>query len=114
MYAGPFDYNQYITMSPQNSFNGGLLSEETTQYEVGFRQLLSANSSLNITAFYKNTKSLVNVEVSQYQRSEGGETINAIGSQNADFGTVKGFAFSFDVTRLSYFSASLQYTLVIC
>jgi len=111
MYAGPFDYNQYITMSPQNSFNGGLTSEETTQYEVGFRQLLGANSALNITAFYKNTKSLVNVEVSQYQRTEGGEVINAIGSQNADFGTVKGFALSFDVTRLSYFSASLQYTL---
>ncbi|MCU0364047.1 MAG: TonB-dependent receptor [Ignavibacteriaceae bacterium] len=111
MYAGPFDYNQYITMSPQSSFNGGLLSEETTQYEVGFRQLLGPNSALNITAFYKNTKSLVNVEVSQYQRSEGGEVVNAIGSQNADFGTIKGFAFSFDVTRLSYFSASLQYTL---
>ena len=111
MYAGPFDYNQYITMSPQFGQNGGLISEETTQYEVGFRQLLSANSSLNMTAFYKNTKSLVNVEVSQYQRTEGGETVNAIGPQNADFGTVKGFAFSFDVTRLSYFSASLQYTL---
>jgi hypothetical protein len=98
-------------MSPQNSFNGGLISEETTQYEVGFRQLLGANSALNLTAFYKNTKSLVNVEVSQYQRSEGGEVLNAIGSQNADFGTIKGFAFSFDVTRLSYFNVSLQYTL---
>jgi hypothetical protein len=98
-------------MSPQNGFNGGLISEETTQYEVGFRQLLGANSALNLTAFYKNTKSLVNVEQSQYQRSVGGEVLNAIGSQNADFGTVKGFAFSFDVTRLSYISASLQYTL---
>ncbi|MCW8803885.1 MAG: TonB-dependent receptor [Ignavibacteriaceae bacterium] len=111
MYGGPFDYNQYITMSPQNGFNGGLISEETTQYEVGFRQLLGPNSALNITAFYKNTKSLVNVEMSQYRRTEGGEIINAIGPQNADFGTIKGFAFSFDVTRLSYFSASLQYTL---
>ena len=111
MYFGPFDWNQYITMSPQSGFNGGLISEETTQYEVGFRQLLGANSALNITAFYKNTKSLVNVQVSQYQRTEGGEVINAIGPDNADFGTIKGFAFSFDVTRLSYFSASLQYTL---
>lgn len=111
MYAGPFDYNQYITMSPQNGFNGGLISEETTQYEVGFRQLLGLNSALNLTAFYKNTKSLVNVEMSQYRRTEGGEVINAIGPQNADFGTIKGFAFSFDVTRLSYFSVSLQYTL---
>ncbi|MBK9098343.1 MAG: carboxypeptidase-like regulatory domain-containing protein [bacterium] len=111
MYSGPFDWNQYITMSPQNGFNGGLVSEETTQYEVGFRQLLGQNSALNITAFYKNTKSLVNVQLSQYQRTEGGEIINAIGPQNADFGTIKGFALSFDVTRLSYFSASLQYTL---
>jgi hypothetical protein len=91
--------------------NGGLLSEETTQYEVGLRQVFGLNSALNITAFYKNTKSLVNVQVGQYQRSEGGEVLNAIGSQNADFGTIKGFAFSFDVTRLSYFNASLQYTL---
>ncbi len=111
MYAGPFDYNQYITMSPQSGFNGGLISEETTQYEVGFRQLLGLNSALNLTAFYKNTKSLVNVEMSQYQRTQGGEVINAIGPQNADFGTIKGFALSFDVTRLSYFSVSLQYTL---
>ncbi len=111
MYGGPFDYNQFITMSPQNGFNGGLISEETTQYEVGFRQLLGPNSALNLTAFYKNTKSLVNVEQSQYQRTEGGEVINAIGPQNADFGTIKGFAFSFDVTRLSYLSASIQYTL---
>jgi outer membrane receptor protein involved in Fe transport len=111
MYGGPFSYNNYITMSPQSGINGGLFSEETTQYEVGFRQLLGANSSLQLTAFYKNTKSLVNVQQSQYQRVEGGEVINAIGPQNADFGTIKGFAFSFDVTRLSYFSASLQYTL---
>ena len=113
MYGGPFDYNQYITMSPQSGFNGGLISEETIQYEVGFRQLLGANSALNLSAFYKNTKSLVNVENSKYQRSDGGEVINAIGPANSDFGTIKGFAFSFDVTRLSYFSVSLQYTFSI-
>jgi outer membrane receptor protein involved in Fe transport len=111
MYNGPFDYNTYITMEPQSGFNGGLVSEETTQYEVGFRQLLSNNSSLQLTAFYKNTKSLVNVQSSQYQRVEGGQILNAIYPQNADFGTIKGFALSFDVTKLSYISASLQYTL---
>ena len=111
MYGGPFDYNNYITMSPQSGYNGGLISEETTQYEVGFKQILGTNSSLQLTAFYKNTKSLVNVQISQYQRTEGGEILNAIGPENADFGTIKGFAFSFDVTRLSYLSASLQYTL---
>ena len=34
MYSGPFDYNNYLTMEPQNGFNGGLVSEETTQYEI--------------------------------------------------------------------------------
>jgi len=111
MYGGPFDYNQYITMSPQNGFNGSMLSEQTTAYEVGFRQLIGNNAALNITAFYKNTKSLVNQQQSQYQRVEGGEVINAIGPQNTDFGTIKGFNFSFDVTRLSYLSLSLQWTL---
>jgi len=111
MYGGPFDYNDYITISPQSGFNGSMLSEQTTQYEVGFRQLIGNNSALNITMFYKNTKSLVDQNASKYQRVPGGEVINAIGPQNTDFGTIKGFAFSFDVTRLSYLSLSLQYTL---
>jgi outer membrane receptor protein involved in Fe transport len=111
MYGGPFDYNTYITMSPQSGFNGSMLSEQTTQYEVGLRQLVGNNSALSITAFYKNTKSLVNQANSQYQRVPNGEVINAIGPQNTDFGTIKGFAFSFEVTRLSFLSLSLQYTL---
>jgi outer membrane cobalamin receptor len=111
MYGGPFDYNQYITMSPQNGFNGSMLSEQTTAYEVGFRQLLGNNSALQITAFYKNTKALVDQSNSKYQRVPNGEVINAIGPQNTDFGTIKGLNFSFEVTRLSYLSFSLQYTL---
>ena len=111
MYGGPFDYNQYITMSPQNGFNGSMLSEQTTAYEVGFRQLLGNNSALQITAFYKNTKALVNQAQSQYQRVPNGEVVNAIGPQNTDFGTIKGLNFSLEVTRLSYLSFNIQYTL---
>lgn len=110
MYSGPFSYDRFITMEPQSGFNGGLIREETTQYEIGFRQLLGTNSALNLTLFYKNIKGLVNVQDHRYQRVEGGETLKAIYSENSDFGTTKGFAFSFDVTRLSYFSLSLQYT----
>jgi outer membrane receptor protein involved in Fe transport len=100
-------------MSPQSGFNGDLRSEETIQYEIGFRQLLSDNSALNITAFYKNIKNLVNVETHQYRRTEGGEIINAIYPANSDFGTTKGMAFSLDVSHLSYFSISAQYTFSI-
>ncbi len=110
MYSGPFGYDDFISFEPQFGFNGGLIREETTQYEVGFRQLFGNSSAMNITLFYKNTKGLVNVQNHQYRRTPNGEILNAIYPENADFGTVKGLAFSFDVTRLSYFSLSLQYT----
>jgi len=60
MYAGPFSYDRYITMEPQSGFNGGLIREETTQYEIGLRQLLGTNSAINLTLFYKNIKGLAN------------------------------------------------------
>jgi CarboxypepD_reg-like domain/TonB-dependent Receptor Plug Domain len=110
MYSGPFSYDRFITMEPQSAFNGGLVREETTQYEIGLRQVFGVNSAMNLTLFYKNIKGLVNVQDHRYRRVEGGELLKAIYSENADFGTTKGFAFSFDVTRLSYFSVSLQYT----
>jgi outer membrane receptor protein involved in Fe transport len=100
-------------MEPQSSFNAQLEPEETTQYEVGFRQLLGNSAAMNITAFYKNIKGLVNVQNRQFQRTEGGQILNAIVPVNSDFGTTKGFALSLDLTNLSYFSVSAQYTFSI-
>jgi outer membrane receptor protein involved in Fe transport len=113
VYFGPYDYNDYLTMSPQSGFNGALKAEETIQYEVGFRQLLSDNAALNITAFYKNIKGLVNVQNHKFQRVPNGELLDAIYPENADFGTTKGLALSLDITRLNYFSISAQYTFSI-
>src|SRR5574338_93121 len=45
VYFGPYSYNDYLVMAPQSGFNGALRAEETIQYEVGFRQLLSDNSA---------------------------------------------------------------------
>lgn len=116
VYFGPYDYNQFLLpgFSPQSGFNGGLLSEETTQYELGFRQLLAeGNAALNITAFYKNIRGLVNVENHFWQGTPGGASRTAIYPENSDFGTTKGLAFSFDISQLNYFSVSLQYTFQI-
>ncbi len=113
VYFGPYSYNDYLVMAPQSGFNGSLRAEETVQYEVGFRQLLSDNSALNITAFYKNIRDLVNVQNHKFQRVEGGELIDAIYPENSDFGTTKGIALSLDITHLSYFSVSAQYTFSI-
>ncbi len=93
---------------------GNIESEETTQYEVGFRQILGDDiASLNITAFYKNIKGLTNLQTQLYFRQKGGETLEYYTYTNSDFGTVKGLAFSLSIPRISYFSLSFDYTYSI-
>jgi hypothetical protein len=93
--------------------NGHVESELTTQYEIGFRQVLGEIGSLNLTAFYKNTEGLINRQRVQYQRVPGGETLEYYTPTNSDFGTVKGLAFSLDIPRLDYFGLSLDYTFSV-
>lgn len=93
---------------------GGIESEITTQYEVGFRQVLGDGlASLNLTAFYKNIEGLTNLQTQQFFNEVGGETLEYYTYTNADFGTVKGLAFSLNIPRLSYFSLSFDYTYSI-
>ncbi|MFO7523876.1 MAG: TonB-dependent receptor [Ignavibacteriaceae bacterium] len=116
VYFGPYSYDDFNTpaFDPQSGFNGALKPEETTQYEVGFRQLLGDGSAaLNLTAFYKNIRGLVNVESHQWRQTEGGSIRSAIYPENSDFGTTKGIAVSFDISRLNYFGVSAQYTYQI-
>ncbi len=113
VYAGPYDYEQFISYDPQFGQNGALKAEETLQYEIGFRQMFNNVAAINLTAFYKNIKGLVNVQSHQFQRIPGGEIHTAIYPENADFGTTKGLAFSLDVSRVKYFGLSLNYTFSI-
>ena len=110
LYSSQFDLDQFISFDPQYVQDGSIVSEETIQYEVGFRQLLGNNAAMNITLFYKNIKGLVNRKLSFFQRVPGGELRTYIHPSNSDFGTTKGLAFSLDVTKLSYFNFTLNYT----
>jgi len=106
--------SQLYSITFDNNFpfnNGEITSEKTTQYEIGLRQVLGNNAAaLNITGFYKNTEGLSNLEAYYFYREEGGERLIIFGPTNADFGTVKGLAFTVDVPKLSYFSLSVNYT----
>ncbi len=113
LYFGPFDYDDYLVMSPQFGFNGGLKNEETSQYEIGFKQMLGDNAAINITLFYNNTRNLVNVQNNKFRRNAGGQILDAIYPVNADFGTNKGIAFSFDASRIGFLSVSANYTLAL-
>lgn len=115
VYAGPYDYvNAFMgSFDPQFGQNGALKAEETLQYEIGFRQMFGNNAAINLTAFYKNIKGLVNVQNHFWQKIPGGEVHTAIYPENADFGTTKGLAFTLDVSRINYFSLNLNYTFSI-
>jgi hypothetical protein len=92
---------------------GDINSEVTTQYEIGFRQVLGDIAGLNITAFYKNTEGLINTAPIFFQRSDGGQTLTYYTPSNTDFGTVKGLAVIIDVSRISYFDLSVNYTYAL-
>ncbi|NUN10110.1 MAG: TonB-dependent receptor [Ignavibacteriaceae bacterium] len=93
---------------------GNVNSEITTQYEIGFRQIIGDNfGALNLTAFYKNTKGLINDETRFFYRAEGGQRARYYGPANTDFGTIKGAALSLNVSRISYFSFNIDYTYSI-
>jgi hypothetical protein len=113
MYGGPFDWDAYLNFDPQYVQNGSITREETTSYELGFRQSFGNTSAIDINLFYRNIKGLVNRQNTKWQGTEGGETSNAITPFNSDFGTNKGITVSFDARNLSYFNLSLQYTFSI-
>ncbi len=111
VYADFFDIDNLKTDQNFGVNTGRLRSEETTQYELGFRQILGDNAAaMNITLFYKNTKNLVNTTTRFYQRQPGGQLLRYYGPSNADFGTVKGVGFTLNVSRLKNLYISLNYT----
>ncbi len=113
LYNGPYDIITFETMDPQYVRTGSISSEETIQYEIGLRQVIGGNTALNVTAFYKTIKGLVNRQLRFFQRTDGGAKYTYIAPQNSDFGTTKGMALSLDITKLSYFNVSAQYTYSI-
>lgn len=114
VYTSSFDLEQLASDNNFGVNTGHVKSERTTQYEVGLRQMLGeGKAAINITAFYKNTEDLTNNTLRTYQRQAGGGGYIYYGPSNYDFGTVKGFAFTLDIRKISYFQASINYTYSI-
>ena len=110
-FQGNLDY--LVQSSDFSLATGYIESEITTSYEVGLRQILGSSAAINVTAFYKNTLGTTNQGLQHYYKSPGGQQYDYYTPTNQDFGTVKGFAFSLDVSRMSFISLSLDYTFSI-
>ncbi len=108
-----FDLEFLLTDNNWSVNSGHVGSEITTQYDLGFKQVIADNAAIEIAAFYKNTEGLINTSTVFFQRQDGGEVLRYITPTNTDFGTIKGFQLSLDVRRLGYFSIRTDYTYSI-
>ena len=105
----PFSYYYLETGNVGIVNNPDLKPEKTIDYELGFQQVLNKNSSLKISAFYRemrNQVALVN-KIGAYP-----QTYTTWG--NIDFGTVKGITVAYDLRRSGNITMRTSYTLQIC
>ncbi len=106
--ATPSDYyffNENITSVFNNP---NLKPEKTIDYQIGFRQLVTQNSAITFSAFYREMRDMVQIVQVRFAFPRDYTTFG-----NVDFGTVKGFSIDYDMrkTRTSNLSLRLNYTL---
>ena len=103
--AANFTSGNY-TISP----NAKLSTEKTTQYEVGFSQVIGSNVALDVTGFYKEVRDYTLMKNLQDATLDGAEFVWAQ-YQNGDYGVVKGASFGLGMNRTGGLMANLSYTI---
>ena len=105
--ATALDYYYFVERSGSQVNNPALRPERTVDYEVGFKTGLTKSSAITIAAYYKEMRDMIQTRtftpvplVNQYTTFD-----------NQDFGTVKGFSFTYDLRRTANFTINANYTL---
>jgi hypothetical protein len=101
----PTDY-LYLESRTNAINNPDLKPERTTDYELGFKQVLSRSSALTISAFYREMKDLIQTKSITYAFPR-----TYITWDNIDFGTVKGLSVAYDLRRSGNVRMTTSYTL---
>lgn len=88
--------------------NPNLKPLATTAYEAGFAQQIADNVRFDVTAYYKDTKNLVNMKYTR-TTAAGGAALYLL--TNLDYGTVKGIDFALEARRVGHVSGRVAYSL---
>ncbi|MBI4649112.1 MAG: carboxypeptidase-like regulatory domain-containing protein [Bacteroidia bacterium] len=96
----------YIEVNPDQLANPNLKPQKTIDYEVGFQQKLNDNSTIKLSAFYREMRDMI-----QIISIQGGYPTNYTTYGNLDFGTVKGFSGSFQMRRAGNATIRANYIL---
>ncbi len=103
----PFDYMQLDILNNSGFLaNPNLLPQRTTDYEIGFQQVLTKTSVLNLSAFYKEQRDLI-----QTVSINEAYPITYVTYGNRDFSTVKGFIIGYELRRTNNLLINANYTL---
>ena len=104
----PLDYLLLENQALNNAFiaNPNLRPQKTTDYEIGFQQLLGDRSALKISAFYREMRDMM-----QTVSLNEAYPITYVTYGNQDFGTVKGFSLGYELQRTGNVRMSANYTL---
>lgn len=92
--------------SSANLNNPNLQPEKTIDYEVGFSQKLTNSMALTISAFYRESRNMV-----QIVRVFDAYPIEYRTYDNIDFATVKGMTFTYDLRQTKNLTVRASYTL---
>ncbi len=104
------DYVSYLFMERQSGNilnNPNLKPEKITNYELGFTQVLSKTSVVNMSAYYKETRDLI--ALVQYVGADPTSLYYSYGNQ--DYRTIKGLTVTYELKRSSNVRLNANYTL---
>jgi len=105
--ATPMHYYFFNERAVDNTFNNpNLKPEKTVDYQVGYKQVVSPTSVIEITAFYKELRDMVQVTNVNFAYPTSYTTYG-----NVDFGTTKGFTFTYDMRKTGNVRMVATYTL---
>ena len=101
-------YLTYLYMTQASSItNPNLKPERITNYELGFQQALNQTSAISASAYYKETRDLI--QLVQYNGADPNP--NYYSYDNKDFRTIKGVTLAYDMRQTKNIRVNANYTL---
>jgi len=102
-------YVRFVQNLTQGNFtisaNPDLQPQENTQYEIGFKQMVSPNVSIDATVFYKQMSGYPQI------RNIAARPTGYALYVNGDYGSVKGLSLSLKTRRINSIMVDANYTL---
>jgi outer membrane receptor protein involved in Fe transport len=107
--GSPMDYFYFDQIGGTPINNPNLRPETTVDFQLGFKQKISASSAITFSAYYKEFKN--QIQVRRYDGVNGAQGNIYYSYDNIDFGNTKGFEFGYDLRRTKNIRITANYTL---